>query len=270
MRKHLVLPIALALALLLLVIGGLVLAQGSDPLPAAPEAAPLGTGFTYQGRLDLAGEPVDDECWFVFRLYDDATSGSQVGAPITTTEAISVTAGLFTVTLNEGGEFGSSAFAGNARWLDIRVKCSGDSAYVALGRQELTAAPYALYAVNAGALDGRDASQFARLDRYSIPGIVGGTVTMTIPHYNAFQITIGEAFGNPGGVAWLSGVENDGSIAWIGIKPDGTVVHGTASLNSTDTLITVNADIALKCPGNGNYELVLTSDYEDVRAMVTW
>jgi hypothetical protein len=79
-----------------------------------------------------------------FRLYDaDAPGGSQVGLPITRTVAIS--AGLFTEKL----DFGAGAFEGDARWLGITVACPGDSGHADLGRQALTAAPYALYALGA-------------------------------------------------------------------------------------------------------------------------
>ncbi|HUT17511.1 MAG TPA: hypothetical protein VM366_00010 [Anaerolineae bacterium] len=254
----------------------LIYAQGVDSgAGAAPQAA-LGTGFTYQGQLRREGKPVDDSCWFAFRLYDDPVSGSQIGSPITTTAALTVTDGLFDVVLNAGGEFGPTAFNGSARWLDIRVKCPADPAFAGLGRQELTAAPYALYAVSAGTagnadtLDGLHASELARIGRYYIPG-GGGTVTITIPHYNAFQITIGEAYGSPDEVAWLSGVENDFQVAWTGIDPSGTIFTGTCLLSQTDTIVTFGNGITLRCPGTiGKYELVLTSANEDVRAIITW
>jgi len=58
---------------------------------------------------------------------------------------VAVTDGLFTVQL----EFGAAAFQGNARWLAIAVRCSGDTAYTDLPpRQALTAAPYASYALS--------------------------------------------------------------------------------------------------------------------------
>lgn len=124
--------------------------------------------------------------------------------------------------------------------------------------------------LDADTLNGRNLSEVGRLDRYSIPGS-GGTVTMTIPHYNAFQIAIGEAFASPNRAAWLTGVENDGIIAWVGIDGSGTIVTGgNVSLSSTTTVITVGANITLRCPGNGNTELVLVSSYEDVRAWVLW
>jgi hypothetical protein len=103
----------------------------------------LGTAFTYQGQLKSGGEPVNEDCEMAFRLYDGETGGSQVGSAITKTVPISD--GLFTVLL----DFGSSVFAGDARWLGIQVQCPGDVAYADLGRQALTATPYALYATRA-------------------------------------------------------------------------------------------------------------------------
>ncbi len=54
-----------------------------------------------------------------------------------------MTNGLFTVSL----DFGSSAFAGDARWLEISVRCPGGSgSYTTLSpRQDITGTPYALY-----------------------------------------------------------------------------------------------------------------------------
>jgi hypothetical protein len=137
--------------LLLVVVVGLAYAQDPEPQPRTlAQGTPLGTGFTYQGQLKRDGEPVDDECWFAFRLYDDPGGENQVGEAITTTTPISVTEGLFTT----GLDFGPDAFTGDARWLGIRVKCSADVEYADLGRQPLTAAPYATYARSTGALHG--------------------------------------------------------------------------------------------------------------------
>src|SRR5205807_2570891 len=60
--------------------------------------------------------------------------------------------GLFTVQINNSGQFGASAFDGNARWLQLAVQCASDSGYTALTRQPITAAPYALYAPSAGSV----------------------------------------------------------------------------------------------------------------------
>jgi hypothetical protein len=142
---------------LLIAVVGLVHAQGVDPPQVRAPHEPLGTAFTYQGQLELDGEPVNEACQLAFRLYDDATTGSQVGAAIT--ETIVISDGLFTQAL----DFGTEAFTGDARWLGIRVMCPGDAGFADLGRQALTATPYALYASaagNADLLDGQPAGAF--------------------------------------------------------------------------------------------------------------
>ena len=81
---------------------------------------------------------MNGSCDLAFRLYDDASAGSQVGNAITRTVAIS--AGLFSVNLDFGaGVFvpGPGDLDGHARWLEIAVQCAGDSGYANLGRQEL-------------------------------------------------------------------------------------------------------------------------------------
>jgi hypothetical protein len=118
-------------------------AQGPEPQRSIAGQAGVGTGFIYQGRLESGGELVDETCEMDFRLYDQESGGNQVGSAITLT--VPVSDGLFTVSL----DFGSGVFAGDARWLGIGVQCPGEAVYADLGRQALTAAPYALYALGA-------------------------------------------------------------------------------------------------------------------------
>ncbi|MBN1315644.1 MAG: hypothetical protein JXA42_09260 [Anaerolineales bacterium] len=136
-----------------LIAGGIVWAgeQRSPEVGRSP-AAILGTGFTYQGQLKDGGKPVTGECDMEFRLYENEIGSIQAGNPITMT--VPITDGLFTVTLNTGAEFGASAFNGERRWLGVSVKCNDDAAYSELGFQELTAAPYALFARSAASLHG--------------------------------------------------------------------------------------------------------------------
>ena len=139
MRKY-VIGVVVILAALLMVVGGLAYAQGVvNRSQVGTQASPIDTSFTYQGQLKLDGEPVTDACDFEFGLYDALSLGNQVG--ITQTESIVVTDGLFTVNLDFG-----DVFTGTARWLEIAVDC-GEGSYTSLGRQELTATPYALYAL---------------------------------------------------------------------------------------------------------------------------
>ncbi len=105
---------------------------------------PMGTAFTYQGRLTDGGEPANGLYDFEFALFEDAGGTSPVGSswPV---DDLPVTDGLFTADV-DFGVGGIHDFTGDARWLRIGVR-PGDStgAYTPLAPlQELTPAPYAL------------------------------------------------------------------------------------------------------------------------------
>lgn len=102
-------------------------------------AAPLGPGFTYQGELRNGGVAAQGNHDFEFRLFDAATGGNQIGA-VVVRPAVSVSDGLFNTEL----DFGAAQFAGDAQWLEIRLRPAGSGAYQTLSpRTPLTAAPYA-------------------------------------------------------------------------------------------------------------------------------
>jgi len=125
-----------------------------------PMQGDLTSAFTYQGKLDQNSAPVTGSCDLQFSLYDALTLGTQIGATQTLTNQ-TITNGLFSVQLNSSGEFGAEAFNGQARWLDIAVRCpSGSGDYNSLSpRQALSAAPYALYSLESGhALSAQDFS----------------------------------------------------------------------------------------------------------------
>ena len=108
--------------------------------------AALGSAFTYQGQLQLDGQPVSGTCDFQFGLWDAAGDGNQAGSTLAA-NAVNVSGGLFTANL----DFGAAAFDGNARWLAVSVRCpSGSGSFTDLGRQALAPAPYAIYAAEAG------------------------------------------------------------------------------------------------------------------------
>jgi hypothetical protein len=111
-------------------------------LASLSHGAPVGTAFTYQGQLQKSGVPVTGSNDFRFSLFDSVTAGSQIGSTVSL-PGVGVVNGIFTVSL----DYGASAFAGQARWIEIAVKGSGDPSYTTLGpRQPLAATPYALYA----------------------------------------------------------------------------------------------------------------------------
>ncbi len=106
-------------------------------------AAPLGTAWTYQGRLTAGDSPAKGNYDLQFKLFDALADGVQQGGTIVS-NAVAVSNGLFTVTL----DFGAGVFDGSARWLEIAVRTNNGPALTTLTpRQSLTAAPYALYAL---------------------------------------------------------------------------------------------------------------------------
>src|SRR5262245_48775467 len=112
-------------------------------------AGAQGTAFNYQGHLTQAGNPATGLYEMEFSLYDAVTNGSQVGT-VLALAPVAVSNGLFTVTL----DFGSSAFMGAPRWLQITVTVFGSDQppVTLLPRQPITATPYALHAANAANL----------------------------------------------------------------------------------------------------------------------
>ena len=103
---------------------------------------PVGTAFTYQGQLKQGGVPFTGMASMVFDLYDAPTGGNWLGSysevppPIPWVDVVD---GLFTVTL----DFGSGVFTGQVCWLEITVDGTPLTP-----RQQLTAVPYATYALD--------------------------------------------------------------------------------------------------------------------------
>jgi hypothetical protein len=108
---------------------------------AEPAATPFGTAFPYQGSLERDGEPYTGSCDFQFSLWDAETGGNPIGS-VENIDDLTVTDGLFTAEL----DFGAGGFIGSARWLEVAVQCPEDAGLTTFPRQQLTAAPYALYA----------------------------------------------------------------------------------------------------------------------------
>ena len=94
---------------------------------ATSGAQPVGTSFTYQGRLTDAGNPANGTYDLQIVLFDAAAGGAQVG-PTLTRDDVVVTNGLFTVALDFG-----AVFAGSKRWIELGVRPGASTgAYTAL------------------------------------------------------------------------------------------------------------------------------------------
>jgi hypothetical protein len=89
----------------------------------ASAQTPLGSAWTYQGRLAQSGSPASGSIPMVFTLWDAASAGNQVGPTLTfngvggNPPPVSVSNGVFTVSL----DFGAGVFGPSARWLEITV-----------------------------------------------------------------------------------------------------------------------------------------------------
>src|SRR5262245_54989716 len=80
------------------------------------------TPITYQGQLKDAGNPANGTYDFQFALFDASSGGAQVGATIAKPGG-AVTNGVFSAEL----DFGSAAFNGAARWLEVSVRLAGSA-----------------------------------------------------------------------------------------------------------------------------------------------
>lgn len=90
--------------------------------------------FTYQGQLKDDGVPANGSYDLVFKLFNAASGGAQVGST-NTKNGVVLTNGLFNQTL----DFGATAFTGDRRWIEIAANGT-----LLSPRQEITAVPYAL------------------------------------------------------------------------------------------------------------------------------
>lgn len=135
LRKPVLIP-AVLLVILLSSVGG-------------NSQTPLGTSFTYQGRLSDGGVPAEGVYDLRFVLYDSAAGGSQIG-PVVTVPDHTLAEGLFAVEL----DFGAEAFTGEARWLEIRVRPGSETGAFSIlnPRLTLTPAPHSIYAATAGSV----------------------------------------------------------------------------------------------------------------------
>ncbi|MGD8501873.1 MAG: hypothetical protein PVJ86_14570, partial [Phycisphaerales bacterium] len=188
-------------------------------------ADPMGTAFTYQGRLMDVNTPADGLYDFQFSLFDHA-GGIGIGTPpLSTTDVngVDVIGGYFTVELDfriispvdEPG-----IFNGDALWLEIGVR-TGDlddpNEYTILQpRQEITPTPYAIYAKTAGTTvsgcvcDGTG----GRIAKFTGDNDLGDSVIYESPSGN---IAIGTT------------VATSNKLTVITTEASGTAVYGHAS-----------------------------------------
>ena len=186
-----------------------------------------GTAFTYNGRLDNNGVPVNGSYDMRFTIYDASAGNNVIAGPLLITP-VDVVNGLFTVRI----EFGAGVFTGEARWLNAEVQPTGGGGFAALTpRQEITSSPYSIQALTAGSVvnGGVAANQLNTGGVAPTPGQIlsynGGNLFWTDPGVAAGNIWSqlnNNAYYNLGSV----GIGTNSPTAGVRLE-----VNGTTKLN---------------------------------------
>jgi hypothetical protein len=200
----------------------------------ADAQTPLGTAFTYQGRLSDGGAPANGTYDLQFTVYIVAAGGSPVAGPLLKEDVI-VSGGLFTVMLDFG-----AAPNGYATWIEVGVRPGASTgAFTAMApRQEVTPTPNALYSSTApwSGIAGKPAAFADGVDNDS-----GGTVT---------SVTAGT--GLSGGTITTSGtlsVATGGiSSAMIATGAVGTSQISASGSQSGQALISTGSSVSWGVP----------------------
>src|SRR5208283_4729339 len=192
-----------------------------------------GTAFTYQGQLQNNGSLASGTYNLTFTLFATNTGGTAVAGPVTNT-AVFVTNGLFTVLI----DFGPGVWNGETNWLEIGVETNGASPFTTLApRQQLTPAPYAIYAE-------------------SVPAAgISGTLTNGQLAHSAVTVDAGPGFSGGGKVALGNSITltNAGVLSVTGNADiTATTVGGAVTLGDTATSADT-PNLIVKRDGSGNF-----------------
>jgi hypothetical protein len=202
--------------------------------PPAVAQTPLGTAFTYQGRLLDGGSPAGGVYDLRFTLHATAVGSGPI-APAVALEDVPVSGGLFTVVL----DFGATAFSGNVSWLEVAVRPGASTgAYTTVGlRQELTAAPNALFSLasrNApwSGITAKPAGFADDVDNDSGGDITGVTAGAGLTGGGATgAVTVGVDFTGSSGSANASARSDHNHLgqAWTGTGAIALTIHNTGT-----------------------------------------
>lgn len=180
-------------------------------LAISSNAGPLGTAFTYQGRLQFDGQAANGLFDFVVCLYETPVGKPDIDC-IPNLNQVPVEDGLFTLALDFREEF-----QGQATYLELRVRSSdtGGAYTPLLPRQAIRPAPEALHAAQAA---------FARVTPWSgisnkPPGLDGSVNVAALAQTVAqLEAALAQA------LARIEALEQ--KTAALSVEPDKLIVEG--------------------------------------------
>lgn len=196
------------------------------------------TAFSYQGKLTDAGVPATGNYDLQFRLFDTSPVGTglQQGTALML-PAVSVEAGIFTVTL----DFGANVFDGSPRYLEIGVRPAGSPATFSLlaPRHPITSSPYAVQTLNAQQLGGVPASRYVAAAPNGYVGV--GTANPLSGRLHVVGGGTTAVFADGGGATGVQGTSTTGvgvrgvSNSFEGVRGEtaGTASGGVVGYNSS-------------------------------------
>jgi trimeric autotransporter adhesin len=217
---------------------------------AAPVHAqtPAGTAFSYQGRLTDNGAPASGVYDLQFALFDASSGSGLVAGPLVVDDA-TVTNGLFTVSL----DFGSSAFTGQARWLEIAVRPGASTgAFTPLAaRQVISPAPHAVFSQFSQSSQTSQSSDSSLAAPWTgISGMPAGFADGVDNDLLGGLACGPNAVPKSNGATWVCGVDADASNAW---SLAGNAAPGGSFLGTT-------SNTPLELRANGTQALLLIPD----------
>ena len=196
-------------------------------------AAPVGTAFTYQGRLTTTNGPANGLYDFEFYAYTSETGYSGYAM---NTNAVPVSNGLFTVLL----DFGPGVFTGDARWLRIGVRSNSVAVppeipepFVVLNpRVPITATPFAQFATLASNVaPGSISAANLALNSVTATKIASGQVVKTLNGFtDAVLVSAGTNFS----------IANNANVLTISATPGTVVTNGGWSVTGNSGTTTNN------------------------------
>lgn len=211
-------------------IKALIVALACATLPTTLASA---EPFTYQGSLSDNGAPATGEYDLIFRLFDAANAGAQLGAQVVR-ENTPVADGLFTVEL----DFGNNLFLTTPRFLQVEVRpgASGGLFDILTPRTPINPAPAAHHATNATHATTADALSNPIWNQ-SGSTISAGTGANRVFINRSAPITAAEYFGVHADVAGFVGMYMSGpanSVPFYGYSVNGAISAYTF-FNSDDS-----------------------------------